>query len=147
MKTLTAQQRADADARREKFRGFVKHLAKMSAVERAEMAARLPVIVTADAHPLSGRNTLLLALQCPAATVVGGFRQWLQHGRCVRKGEHGHMIWFPKTPKQDEHKQPGEISASEMEIHFLIGTVFDVSQTEELPQDHPAAITRGLVTA
>ena len=128
----TAEQKAATEARRERFRGFVKQLGQMSDSERAAFAARIPVIVTADGHPLSGPNMMLVALQCPGVTVVGGFRQWLKHGRAVRKGEHGAMIWFPKAMNQRD-TAPGAGDSQEVaEVRFMIGTVFDISQTEEV---------------
>jgi hypothetical protein len=34
------------------------------------------------------------------ATIVGGFRQWLKQGRCVKKGEHRSDIWIPLGDKE-----------------------------------------------
>jgi antirestriction protein ArdC len=101
----------------------------MPEADRKAFAAKCPVIATIEGHALSPVNTCLIAMQSPGATIVGGFRQWLKAGRVVRKGEHGLSLWIPKTPKKDDAAQPGESSSSD-EIHFLMGTVFDVSQTE-----------------
>ena len=128
----TAEQKAATEARRERFRGFVKQLAQMTDEQRAAFAARIPVIVTADGHPLSGPNMMLVALQRPGVTVVGGFRQWLKHGRVVRKGEHGAMIWFPKASNQRDSAPGAGDSQEAAEVRFMIGTVFDISQTEEV---------------
>ena len=131
----TEEQKQKAAERRERFRQLVKQLAAMPPTEREALAARLPGLVTCEGHALSFHNTLLVASQCPNATMVGGFRQWLKHGRCVRKGEHGLMIWVPKKKKgeseggQDAAPQLGE-KAEQSELRFLVGTVFDVSQTE-----------------
>ncbi|MGV1047645.1 MAG: hypothetical protein ACOYD4_03850, partial [Solirubrobacterales bacterium] len=72
---------------------------------------------------------------------VGGFRQWLKHGRAVRKGERGAMIWTPTggrrpadptaaAPAADAPAADG--SAEPRESGFIISTVFDISQTDEL---------------
>ncbi|MBA3718567.1 MAG: hypothetical protein H0W87_10125, partial [Actinobacteria bacterium] len=54
-------------------------------------------------------NTLLIAVQCPHATHIAGFRRWLELGRCVRKGEKGIRILAPvryrtHDPEPDKHK-------------------------------------------
>jgi hypothetical protein len=134
----TAEQKAATEARRERFRGFVKQIGKMTDEQRKVFADKMPVIVTADGHPLSGPNMMLVALQCPGVTVVGGFRQWLKHGRAVRKGEHGAMIWFPKAMNQRD-TEPTTHDPETNEVRFLIGTVFDISQTEEIQQ--PSEVT------
>ena len=90
----TAAQKEAAKARREKFRVIVQTIAKLSDEERIALSRRVS-IVTVEGRGLSVHNQCLLASQCPTATVVGGFRQWQQAGRTVKRGEHGHMIWVP----------------------------------------------------
>lgn len=135
MRKLTAEQRAKADARKAQFRQFIKKVADMTEVERAELGRRMAGVVTADGGTLSLRNLMLIFLQHSGATVVGGFRQWLKHGRCVRKGEHGMMIWVPTVrggQKTEGEPAPSENPEAQSELRFLIGTVFDISQTEEI---------------
>ena len=138
-KTPTDAQKEAAKLRREKFRGIVKAIAKMPEVDRIALSQKV-VIATVEGHVLSLCNQMLLALQCPSATIVGGFRQWRGEGRTVRRGEHGHMIWVPMIYGEkngDDTPQPSEIDGEEKKtgVRFLIGTVFDVSQTEELGQE------------
>jgi hypothetical protein len=133
----TAEQKAKSEERKQRFRAIAKQLADMSDAQRAELAARLIGITNVDGHNLSARNVGLIALQCPSATLVGGFRQWLAHGRCVRRGEHGLMIWVPITRKR------GDVGAdrgagndvADVDTRFIIGTIFDVSQTIELGEE------------
>src|SRR5271165_3440512 len=42
-------------------------------------------------------NQLLIALQCPDATYVAGFRAFLELNRCVRKGERAIRILAPMS--------------------------------------------------
>lgn len=131
---LTPEQRARMEERRQRFKAIVKQVANMSDVERVQLAAKMPAIVNPEGHALSLFNTCLVAKQCETATIVGGFKQWLAHGRCVRKGEHGLMIWFParKTAK-GEAEQPSNQEAEQGEsTRFYVATVFDVGQTEPL---------------
>src|SRR5712692_10391769 len=121
----TEEQQRRAAERRARFRDMVRTVAALSEAERLAMAERLPRIVTCEGHALSLHNTLLLANQCPTVTVVGGFRQWIRQGRVVRKGEHGLSIWVPsQAPKTDDAAQGDDA------IRFLMGTVFDVTQTD-----------------
>jgi hypothetical protein len=70
----------------------------------------------------SPRNAHLIAMQRPEATDVRGYREWLAHGRQVRKGEQGIQILAPVTKK-------GEDGDGEL-IGVRIAYVFDVSQTD-----------------
>ena len=81
-------------------------------------------------------NQLLIALQNPDATYVAGFRAFLDLGRCVRKGEHGIRIHAPLPPRKkenddDDGRQP---------VRFRSVAVFDVSQTDPLPDTEPVAL-------
>jgi antirestriction protein ArdC len=103
--------------------------------ERAALAAKVVGVVTVEGHALSLHNVLLIAMQCPTATIVGGFRQWIKAGRAVRKGEHGISIWVPVKPKGETEQ--GAAPAADPkggDTRFIAGYVFDVSQTDEILQ-------------
>lgn len=143
-KELTAEQIAARDARRSRFRDLARKVSKMSDAERAALMARLPAVVSIEGRPLSPFNSCLIAYQNPQASLVGGFRQWLAHGRAVRKGEHGAMIWIPAG-----NKDTGATSAPAEggeRPGFITGTVFSVEQTYDLAAGDGEAIdvtTRG----
>lgn len=141
MKHLTEEQKAKAAERKAKFKALWKTVAAMPELQRIQLSNKLG-LVTCEGHSLSLCNQMLIALQCPGASVLGGFRQWLKHGRCVRKGEHGSMIWVPcGGGKKNDLPMDGTASgvsaiadgapADENDTRFIIGTVFDISQTEE----------------
>jgi antirestriction protein ArdC len=134
-KPPTEEQRAQAKARREKFRGIVQTIAKMTPEQRLALSQRCP-IATVEGRALSVHNQCLIASQRATATIVGGFRQWKQQGRSVKRGEHGLMIWVPCMPGQSasaDTPQPEEMEGNApSKPRFLMGTVFDVAQTCEL---------------
>lgn len=99
-------------------------ISQMTEQQRLEMAQKMPVL-TIEGHPLSPFNACLVASQKPDVTIVGGFKQWITHGRCVAKGQHGLGIWIPCKPKKG--------SQDEEKVFFTFGNVFDISQTIELP--------------
>lgn len=132
-KPLTPEQIAKRDARRAKFKALWKQVGAMPEAERIKLADKAG-IVTCDGHALSGKNQCLVILQCPGVSVVGGFRQWLKHGRAVRKGEHGAMIWVPIGGRKSTGANGETVLEGGDETHFTIGTVFDISQTEEFGQ-------------
>ena len=138
MRQLTPEQKAATDARRKAMQDLVRRVGKMTDAERRALADKMPALVTCEGHALSFHNTVLLACQCPTATIVGGFRQWKKHRRAVRKGEHGYGIWIPKVPAEREEAQQGENADSDPALatseglRFFVGTVFDISQTEEV---------------
>jgi hypothetical protein len=76
-------------------------------------------------HRYSLRNTLLIALQCPEATHVAGFRKWLELGRCVRKGEKGIRIFAPVSYRRRESEQTAEAESERQLVGFRLVAVFD----------------------
>ena len=128
MKPLTDAQIAARDARRARFSAIATQISAMTDEQRATLAASISP-TTVEGRPLSVHNACLLAIQCPTVTLVGGFQQWLKAGRAVRKGEHGLMIWAPS--KARETTTDAQDSDTEQR-HFIMVTVFDVSQTEPL---------------
>jgi hypothetical protein len=155
MKTISSEQKAAKAARRERFHALVKQIAATTDEERAQIVEKTGAVVTCEGRALSPVNTCLLLTQMPNASVVGGFRQWLKAGRCVKKGQHGAMIWVPiarmqnaECKMQNEEEEP-DAAAGESESahsadatsrsrsHFIIGTVFDISQTAEKPMEQP----------
>lgn len=103
-------------------------------------------------HNYSFRNTLLIAMQAPDASLVAGFNTWKNtHGRNVKRGEKGIKIFAPspyKIKREMEKIDPqtqkpvigkdGKPVTEEKEITvpaYKVVSVFDVSQTEgrEIP--------------
>jgi len=85
-------------------------------------------------HRYSANNVLLIAAQRPDATRVAGFKAWLGLGRCVRKGEKGIVIYVPlprRARVRDE--ETGEEVSAVTGVGFGAGHVFDISQTDPLP--------------
>lgn len=131
---LTPEQEEAKKARREKFSKLWKAVANMPELERVQLANKLG-IVTCEGHELSLCNTMLVALQCPTASVVGGFRQWIKHGRAVMKGQHGCMIWCPIRTGETAEPNPSNVDTNDVnsrDLKFIIGTVFDIAQTQEI---------------
>jgi len=109
-------------------------LAKMTQEQMQALAATLPVVITIEGRPLSLRNTLLLHMQSDVApSVVGGFKQWLAAGRCVRKGQKDLYILHPCARKAED-------GSEDAAAYFREAAVFDVTQTELLPVTHPAEL-------
>lgn len=143
---LTPEQIAKRDERRANFRKLVKQVAAFSDEQKAAFNNKVGAIATADGGIITGlTNTFLLCMQLPGVTMVGGFRQWLKVGRCVKKGEHGAMIWVPKARSKSDNEQTPAQQPSETESEnrpgFIIGTVFDISQTQEIEASASASAT------
>jgi hypothetical protein len=134
-RTPTPEQKQKAAERREQFKALAAQVAEMSEDERGALVMKVGAIVTCEGRALSPFNSCLLLTQLPTASMVGGFRQWKDKGRSVRKGEHGLAIWIPtgKGEKGEENAPPPEgegIDDAPKRAGFIMGTVFDVSQTE-----------------
>jgi antirestriction protein ArdC len=85
----------------------------------------------------SFRNQLMIAMQCPEATRVAGFRKWLELGYAVRKGEGAIRIWAPCPPTKKaiaRWREEGAKPDEKPSTYFCLVPVFDASQIEPLPE-------------
>lgn len=78
----------------------------------------------------SPRNTLLIWMQRPTARYCMGFRSWTKHGRRVRKGERGLVVFAPVLRRPT----PEEIVAGQypdecVPLGYRTATTFDYEQT------------------
>jgi antirestriction protein ArdC len=81
-------------------------------------------------HKYSAGNVILIWLQKPNATMVAGYKTWLnKFNRQVKKGEQGISILAPMKIKvgDEEEEEKKEI------LRFRAVHVFDVTQTEGQP--------------
>jgi hypothetical protein len=85
-------------------------------------------------HKYSPANALLIAMQCPSATLVAGYKKWESLGFHVRRGERGIGIRAPLLKKEID-PVTGEIK--ERLTGYIETFVFDISQTAEYPQKQP----------
>lgn len=87
-------------------------------------------------------NQMLIAMACPEATFVAGFRAWLKLDRCVRKGEKAIRVLAPMpVRRRDGDPTPATESDSEVRVLFKAVAVFDVSQTDALPGREPPPLS------
>lgn len=126
----------------DKMKAIAAQVAKMTEDERAAIAERMPVVTIAG-HVISARNTVLLAMQQESpVTIIGGFRQWLEAGRVVRKGEKAAYILRPVTRKTEGAQDgAGDAGAGGEDVSrfFIQVPMFDVSQTNPM---EPATATQ-----
>ena len=88
------------------------------------------------------RNQLLIALQAPQASFVAGFHAWHELGRTVTKGQRGIRILAP-MPIRDRDEPATKKTANDggkVRMLFKSVAVFDVSQTEPLPDREPVVL-------
>ncbi len=117
-----------SDDKKQKISKIIKQLADLPAEKREELSSRLGII-NPEGHMLTPRNQCLIYFQNIdeiSISVVAGYRQWQKFQRQVKKGSHGFLIAVPSGQKKQEEEEGGE-------VYFFYKTVFDISQTEELP--------------
>jgi len=113
---------------------FLKFYKELPGDLKEQLVNSMPV-VNPDGRRLSDANIAFLAWQSKIHfTVVAGFRQWMKHGHCVKKGEHGHQIFVPAMNKSKTKNPDGSQTVSEELERFLVATVFDISQTFEIQE-------------
>jgi antirestriction protein ArdC len=79
----------------------------------------------------------MIAMQCPEATRVAGFRKWLELGYVVGKGEKAIRIWAPCPPSRkaiERWRSEGAAPDKEPRTYFRLVPVFDASQVAPLPE-------------
>ncbi len=83
----------------------------------------------------SFHNSLLIYVQCPAATRVAGYRKWQSFGRQVKQGEQGIAIFAPMVyrRKHEADQHDGDTPLERYVAGFRVVHVFDVSQTDGDP--------------
>jgi antirestriction protein ArdC len=138
MPTTKTRRRSPSEAER----------AERRAAEREQMREAVEALRTSEGwqrwlkvrrhfHDYSFNNQLMIAMQCPQATRVAGFRKWLELGYAVRKGEKAIRIWAPCTPskKQVERwRKEGAPPDKEPRTYFRLVAVFDACQIAPLPE-------------
>jgi hypothetical protein len=89
-------------------------------------------------------NQLLIATQRPDSTYVAGFRAFLELNRCVRKGERAIRILAPmgiRDREKDAHEEQAKRESEQpARTVFRAVPVFDVSQTDPLPDKEPVPL-------
>jgi antirestriction protein ArdC len=122
--------------------------AERRAAEREQMRDAVEALRTSEGwqrwlkvrrhfHSYSFHNQLMIAMQCPQATRVAGFRKWLEIGYCVRKGEHAIRIWAPCPPSKKalaRWRSEGAKPDEEPRTFFRLLPVFDASQVDPLSE-------------
>lgn len=86
-------------------------------------------------HHYSFGNQLLIALQCPDATRVAGYKTWQSMGRQVRKGERGLRILAPVVVRAKDGETADDETGKRV-VGFRSVAVFDIGQTDgdDLPE-------------
>jgi hypothetical protein len=135
--------RDEAQERNEQLRASLKAAAEALITEvQAGKSAKLEALLTFQAHfhHYSVSNQMLIALQCPQAERVAGYRAWEQLGYHVAKGQRAIRILAPRVGKRSvesvevtsedhaagEDPRTGEAVAT----YFAYVPVFDVSQLD-----------------
>lgn len=78
-------------------------------------------------------NMMLIAMQCPHATHVAGFRKWQQLDRQVRRGEKAIKILGYSTKKITKTDPVTGEEVEDKVKRFPVLSVFDISQTDVEP--------------
>jgi hypothetical protein len=125
MRTQQRLSDSEREERRERDRERLKHAAEQLLTSDgwqrwAKVRAR------GGLARLSLNNQLLIALSCPDATFVAGFRAWINLGYCVRKGETAIRIIAPMPVKARDIETSD--AGDEKRVLFKGVSVFDRSQ-------------------
>ncbi|MFZ4569776.1 MAG: ArdC-like ssDNA-binding domain-containing protein [Bacteroidales bacterium] len=132
--------RAGASKMKSEHFDFLKYYKELDGSFKDQIINSMPVM-NPEGRILSDANIVFLAWQSKIQfTIVAGFRQWLKHGRCVKKGQHGNCIFIPAMNKERNRNADGSETVSEELQRFLVATVFDISQTFEITEKEEKSI-------
>jgi hypothetical protein len=130
-KELTQEQKEIRNQRK----GLFTKISKLSDEEKLELMDKVGVLTTCEGHTLTLNNTLFVYAQLEFSekklipTIIGGFNQWLDQGRSVRKGEKAlFYILVPCNTKKDKEGAENDPTS----IYFIERPMFDISQTDEI---------------
>jgi hypothetical protein len=126
-----SKSKAFAEKRRAEVTGLRDRLAEFTADEgNAGLIAA--ALATLDGY--SDRNATLIAMQCPTAIDVSGYRQWQARGRQVMRGETGIRILAPAGSREVPVDQAEPDGDTETRQFFRPVSVFDIAQTMTLAE-------------
>jgi hypothetical protein len=138
---MSDEEQAQADQKKAKLKVFIDQVSKMNDEELNRLKEKINII-TCDGHSLSLRNNALLDLQAEGTgktvSVVGGFQQWFDKGRAVRKGERAFTILAPSKGKAKDKSGNVKVAEDGNEIektYFKCVSVFDLSQTDVIMEE------------
>lgn len=148
----TAEERKAVHAARWKMLDDLANMMALAVETDPATAERVQAV--AEASGYTERNAALIVGQCPAATLARSFKAWKEHGRQVKKGEKAVWILASTAKRGGEEQQESNDQESNDEStkapakdapegaegekkqarRFVTVPVFDVSQTEPIPE-------------
>lgn len=130
-------------------------MGKVTAYQTDPSALKKLLDFTATGLNYSARNSMLIQLQKPDATLLKGYKQWSADGIQVNKGETGIKIfgapvdlktiidtngerirWADATPEQKNQANTKQLPVQTVK-HYPVETVFDVRQTNATTKQLP----------
>ncbi len=99
-----------------------------------EFSAGLQLLVKMGVYDCVNEALIDIHYRRDGHTTFNTFHQWLELGKCVKKGEKGFVVW--SSPKQAKRKgaaeQPSEDGSDEYKL-FGICYLFSNLQVDDLP--------------
>ena len=127
----TKRQSEESIERRNRIKQMSEIIATLSPEEKQAYIDRVGVVQRiGEGGMLSPYNMCLVLYQLEGATIIGGYNQWLNVGRQVRRGERSISIFAPSNRKRTVEKDGEEITVDN--LNFRLVSVFDVSQTDAI---------------
>jgi hypothetical protein len=137
----TPAQTAAAKAREEQLTALQGRLTDHARAITSGPAWAAWLAAAAKFHSYSFRNTVLIQMQAPDATRVGGYNTWKAVGRQFSKGEKGIAILAPVVRKVEMDVTVEGTSRQTEDrrriVAFTQAYVFDISQTQGEPLPEP----------
>src|SRR5436190_17702757 len=139
-RAMSESDRLAYEARKAQRRDIAKRVAAMSQSDREIMAAHSGLRMITG-HKLSTFNTCFILHQDEQATVLGGFNQWRESGRKVKKGGRSVAIWRPIGAKDEN----GATICDPDDKRFALISIFDIAQTEPIESNIETIVTPEIV--
>jgi len=131
MRYAKKRQSPETVERRNRIKQLAEIITNLSPEEKQAYIDRVGIVNRiGEGGMLSPYNMCLVLYQMGEATLVGGYNQWLNVGRQVRRGERSICIFAPSNRKRTVEKDGEEITVDR--VNFRLVPVFDVSQTDPI---------------
>jgi len=117
-------------SKQQRIRQFLQAYRNLSDKQKGEILDKIQAL-SIEGRPYSPTNQCLLAMQEGQKGTYGGFNQWRQAGKKIKKGAKGFLIFFPSKSGHSSNEPSEEGEEDTTAMRFFCTYIFHESQVED----------------